>query len=282
MIEMPEATTIARQMNETLTGKTIARFGRGNKTHKFLWLNRPDEEYETILPGLSITGASSFGRSIYLHLEDHMLWWSDAGGKLLYHAPGENLPKNYHLAWEFEDGSALTYALQMWGAVKLLDQSEFSEKPNDETGIEPLSPGFTIERFNEMLDEYPEKTSKGIKGFLVATGYVMPKHIAGLGNAIVQDILFHAGISPKRKVMDISPEERENLFEAINGTIAEAIELGGRYDEVDLFGQPGRYIRLMDSKTVGTPCIHCGADIQKISYLGGACYLCLYCQKNAL
>jgi len=279
MIEMPEATTIARQMNETLTGKTIAKFERGNKTHKFLWLNRPDEEYALILPGLSVTGASSFGRSIYLHLEDYMLWWSDTGGKLLYHAPGEKPPKDYHLGWEFTDGSSLTFAMQMWGGVKLLDQSEFDERPNEDVGIEPLSSEFTVESFSKMLDEYPEKTSKGIKGFLVATRYVTPNCLHGLGNAIVQDILFHGEISPKRKAMEISPDERKKLFEVINSTVAEAIQLGGRYDEVDHFGNPGGYIRLMDSKTTGTPCIHCGMDIQKISYLGGACYLCPSCQK---
>jgi len=279
MIEMPEATTIAKQMNETLAGKTISKFGRGNKTHKFLWLNRPDEEYETILPGLSVADASSYGRSIYLHLGNHMLWWSDTGGKLLYHEPGAKLPKNYHLGWEFEDRSALTFGMQMWGGVKLLDKSEFGERPNDETGVEPLSPDFTIERFNEMLDEYPEKTSKGIKGFLVATGYAIPNHIAGLGNAIAQDILFHAGINPKRKNMDIQPGEREKLFTAINSTIAEAIKLGGRYDEVDHYGNKGGYIRLMDSKTKDTPCINCGTEIKKISYLGGACYICPHCQS---
>ena len=207
-----------------------------------------------------------------------MLWWSDTGGKLLYHEPGETLPKNYHLGWEFEDGSALTFAMQMWGGVKLLDKTEFSDKPNDETGVEPLSPVFTFDRFNQMLDEYPEKTSKGIKGFLVATGYAIPNHIAGLGNAIVQDILFHAGISPKRKTMDIDLNEREKLYEAINSTIEEAIQQGGRYDEVDHLGNKGRYIRLMDSKTKATPCINCGTDIQKISYLGGACYICPQCQ----
>ncbi len=129
-----------------------------------------------------------------------------------------------------------------------------------------------------MLDEYPEKTSKGIKGFLVATGFVMPNHIAGLGNAIVQDILFQAGISPKRKAMDIAPDERENLFEAINATVAAATQLGGRYDEVDFYGNKGGYIRLMDSKTANTPCTRCGTEIRKISYLGGACYLCPQCQ----
>ncbi len=278
MIEMPEAITIACQMNQALTGKMITTFGRGNRTHKFLWLNRPDEEYKTILPGLTVMGASRFGRSIYLHLQDYMLWWSDTGGKLLYHEPGAKLPKNYHLGWEFDDGSVMTFAMQMWGGVKLLDKTEFRDKPIDEFGVEPRSPEFTIERFDQMLDEYPEKTSKGIKGFLVATGYVMPNHIAGLGNAIVQDILFHAGISPKRKTMDIPPNERDKLFETINSTVTEVTNLGGRYDEVDLFGNKGGYIRLMDSKTKDTPCAVCGTEIQKISYLGGACYLCPNCQ----
>jgi formamidopyrimidine-DNA glycosylase len=266
-------------MNETLVGKTISSFGRGHKTHKFLWLNRPDEDYEKIQPGLTVTSASSFGRSIYLHLGDYMIWWSDTGGKLLYHEPGVNLPKNFHLGWEFTDSSALTFAMQMWGGVKLLEKAEFGDKPYEETGVEPLSPEFSLERFNAMLDEYPERTSKGIKGFLVATGYAIPNHIAGLGNAIVQDILFNAKISPKRKTMDISPKERRSLFESINSTIEEVIKLGGRYDEVDLFGNPGGYIRLMDSKIKDTPCTNCGTDVKKISYLGGACYICPACQQ---
>jgi formamidopyrimidine-DNA glycosylase len=61
--------------------------------------------------------------------------------------------------------------------------------------------------------------------------------------------------------------------------VQEAIDLGGRYDEFDLFGNKGGYIRLMDSKTAGTPCIQCGAEIRKISYLGGACYICPECQS---
>lgn len=278
MFEMPEASTIAQQMDQSLTGKIIKQFERGNKTHKFLWLNRPDEEYQSILPGLNVIGTSSFGRSIYLHLGDYMLWWSDTGGKLLYHGPGDKLPKNYHLCLKFEDGSSLTFSMQMWGGVKLLDNSKFGKKPFDETGVEHLSPEFTLERFNYMLDEYPERTSKGIKGFLVATGYVTPNHIAGLGNAIIQDILFHAKINPKRKIMIITHNERENLFVAINTTVNEAIKLGGRYDEVDLFGRKGDYIRLMDSKTKDTPCINCNTDIIKFSYLGGACYVCPKCQ----
>jgi formamidopyrimidine-DNA glycosylase len=279
MIEMPEAATLARQMNAELTGKTILCFARGTQTHKFLWLNRLDEEYETILPGKAITGASYYGRSVYLHMgKDYMLWWSDAGGKILYHAPGEALPAKHHLMWTFTDGSHLTYALQMWGAVKLLDAAEFNERLHIETGLPPLHPDFTLERFDAMLDRYPEKTSKGVKGFLVATGYSIPDPINGLGNAIVQDILFQARLNPRRKIPDLTAEERHRLYQAVQMTVAKAIELGGRYDEFDLYGNPGGYARLMDSKAVDTPCPNCGAFIQKISYLGGACYLCPECQ----
>lgn len=279
MIEMPEAATLARQMNSALNGKTITCFSRGTQTHKFLWLNRPEEEYEAILPGKTISGASYFGRSVYLHMgQENLLWWTDAGGKILYHAPGEELPAKHHLHWEFSDGSHLSYALQMWGAVRLLDTPDFDERPHNETGLPPLHPDFTFERFAAMLDEYPEKTSKGVKGFLVATGYAVANHINGLGNAIVQDILFHARLSPKRKIPDITSEERRRLYEAIQTTVAKAIKLGGRYDEVDLYGKPGGYVRLMNSKTADTPCPNCGAFIQKISYLGGACYICPECQ----
>ena len=95
MIEMPEAHTIASQMKTELTGRVISGFSQGILTHKFLWLNRPVEEFEVVLPGAVVTTASSYGRSIYLHLDDRMLWWGDAGGRLLFHPDGGDLfPKN--------------------------------------------------------------------------------------------------------------------------------------------------------------------------------------------
>ncbi len=278
MIEMPEAYTIASQMKDELTGKVISEFHQGPLKHKFLWFNRPVEEYEVVLPGEVVTGAESYGRSIYLHLSNRMLWWGDAGGRILFHDPRGSLPKKYHLAWFFTDDSALTYSLRMWGFVRLLEQDEFDILPNEEKGIPPLDPRFTLERFDQMLESYPEKSSKGIKGFLVATGYNIADPINGLGNAIVQDILFQAALSPKRKIPEISAEERSRLYNAIQDTVAEAISLGGRNDEVDLYGQPGGYSRLMGAETLGTPCIRCGTEIQKISYLGGACYICPNCQ----
>jgi formamidopyrimidine-DNA glycosylase len=279
MIEMPEAATLANQMNIALAGKTIQSFGRGELVHKFLWLNRPDEEYATILAEKKVTGASSYGKSIYLYLgADYLLWFSELGGRLLYFlieqtSPERKLPSKVHLRWDFTDGSALVLILQMWGAVRLLEHADPTQQPEAETGIPPLSPNFTFVRFNDLLESYPEKTRQGIKGFMVTS-----KYVNGLGNGYLQDILFQAGLHPRRKIPDIKEDERHRLYEAIQETMAHAIQLGGREDERDLFDRPGGYHRLMSNQVVGQSCPVCETPIEKIAYLGGACYVCPQCQ----
>ncbi len=274
MIEMPEAWTIARQMNETLTGKTFQHFSRGVLMHKFLWLSKPAEEYDAFLSNKAVIGAKSYGRSIYLYVGDtHLLWFGELGGRILYHLPGQPLPPKYHLRWDFTDTSNMTFNMQMWGFVGLLEKSEIPKHPYAEVGIAPLSEKFTFECFDQLLEEYPEKTKKGVKGFLVTS-----KHINGIGNGYLQDILFRAKIHPSRKIPALSVNERQRLHGAIQDTMAEAIRLGGRDDEHDLFDHSGGYTRLMSNQTVGQPCPNCGTTIQKIAYLGGACYICPTCQ----
>ncbi|HSB66773.1 MAG TPA: DNA-formamidopyrimidine glycosylase family protein [Anaerolineales bacterium] len=275
MIEMPEAVTIARQMQQALTGKTYQHFSRGALTHKFLWLNRPAEEYDALLAGLTVTGATSYGRSIYLYAGDvHLLWFGELGGRIIYHPNAEALPAKYHLRWDFTDGSVMTFNMQMWGFVNLLERSELAAHPYAEVGTPPLSVRFNMECFDRLLEEYPEKTKKGVKGFLVTS-----KHINGIGNGYLQDILFRAKIHPTRKIPTLDADDRQRLHDAIQDILAEAIRLGGRVDERDLFDHPGGYKRLMSSETVGQPCPVCGTKIEKLAYLGGACYYCPNCQQ---
>lgn len=275
MIEMPEAVTIARQMQQTLTRKTYQHFSRGALTHKFLWLNRPAEEYDALLAGLPVTGATSYGRSIYLYAGDvHLLWFGEFGGRIIYHPKGEVLPAKYHLRWDFTDGSSVTFNMQMWGFVNLLERAELAAHPYAEVGTPPLSVRFNMDCFDRLLEEYPEKTKKGVKGFLVTS-----KHVNGVGNGYLQDILFRAKIHPTRKIPTLNADDRKRLHDAIQDVLAEAIRLGGREDERDLFDHPGGYKRLMSSATVGLPCPECGTKIEKVAYLGGACYYCPNCQQ---
>jgi formamidopyrimidine-DNA glycosylase len=123
------------------------------------------------------------------------------------------------------------------------------------------------------VDEVAEGKKRSVKGLLT-----QDQIIPGLGNAIAQDIMFRAGLHPKRAIRDLSEEQRHTLYDAIRATVEEVTAQGGRYDEFDLFGSPGGYVRLMDRNAAGKPCPECGTSVQKMQYLGGACYFCPSCQ----
>ena len=81
MIDLPEALTIARQMNEELNGKRIESGNQGNSTHKFAWYNRKPEEYEEILAGKTMGEVTTNGNWIAAHLTPGFaLLLGDMGG----------------------------------------------------------------------------------------------------------------------------------------------------------------------------------------------------------
>jgi len=138
----------------------------------------------------------------------------------------------------------------------------------------PIEPEFTFDYFSTLIDSLLEGEKRSVKGLLT-----QEQLVPGLGNAIAQDILFRAGLRPRHPIEDLNKAQRRKLYNAILKTVREAIQKGGRYDEYDLYGQPGKYIRLMDNKAAGHPCLKCGTKIEKVQYLGGACYFCPHCQE---
>ena len=90
MIELPEATVIAQQMNAELTGKQIEAGSRGNATHKFAFSSGSEEEYETILQDKRVGPAKGHGGAILAPLEPgYMLVLGGGGERILYH-PGDS------------------------------------------------------------------------------------------------------------------------------------------------------------------------------------------------
>ena len=89
---------------------------------------------------------------------------------------------------------------------------------------------------------------------------------------------FSARLHPRHAIADLTPGQRRQLYAAILKTVRQVVEQGGRYDEYDLYGHPGGYLRVMDKNRVGQPCPECGHKIAKMQYLGGACYFCPNCQ----
>jgi formamidopyrimidine-DNA glycosylase len=275
MIELPEAKVIGQQIAAELVGKQIEYGDRGNAEHKFAFANDSTEEYAAILKDKTIGAARGHGSAILVPIEPgHVLVLGGGGERILYHARDAKLPKKYHLLLRFTDGTCLTTTVQGWGNTLLLPQGNYGKHRHVQIDrVPPLSEGFTWGFFESLFEQVDPESSASIKYFLISEPGVW-----GIGNGVLQDILFHARIHPRRRIVDVTGDEKHALYESIVSTLSQMVEQGGRYEERDLYGNRGGYVRLLDTRTKGTPCTVCGTTIEKAQYLGGAIYYCPTCQ----
>jgi formamidopyrimidine-DNA glycosylase len=275
VFELPEYVTLTKQINGALKGLMIRKGQLGNSPHKFVWYNKSHDEFAKLTKGKRIGEARSKGRWLFIPLEPgYVLLLGECGGRILYHPPGSKVPKKYHLYIEFEDDSFFTATTQMWGAMELYEKGK-EEQREYVLGMSatPIDPEFTFNYFHALVDDLATGKKRSVKGLLT-----QDQIIPGLGNAIAQDILFRARLHPKHALDDLNTDQKRVLYDAIVNTVDEIIKKGGRYDEYDLHNNRGGYVRIMDKNAVGRPCPECGGDIEKIQYLGGACYFCPNCQ----
>jgi len=275
MIEFPEALVIANQMNEAIRGKQIASAMRGNAPHKFAFYTRAAEEYAALLPGKAIGPARGHGGLILIEAEPgYLLALGGGGERIALHRSEKTLPKKHQLLLHFTDGDYLTVTVQGWGAVMLFEEAEVPGHPwVGKPGVSPLSDDFTYEFFQARFGELKEGDPSSVKYFMISKPGVW-----GVGNGCLQDILFRARLHPRRRALDLREAERRALHAATREMLRQMVARGGRDGEIDLYGQPGGYRRILSSETVGQPCPECGATIEKIQYLGGASYFCPKCQ----
>lgn len=274
MIELPEGIVLARQLKAALGGKTITHVTMNATPHKFAWFSGDPASYNTLLTGRTVTGAISYGAKLHMKLSDNAGLAFFEGVNLRYWADQKDVPKKHQMLLAFDDGTFLTGAVQMYGAFygymgELDNQYDriAREKPD------VLSDAFTRDYFQSLLDGV-KKTRLSAKAFLATE-----QRIPGLGNGVLQDILFNARISPKHNVATLTEPETARLYDAIRNTLFQMAEKGGRNIKKDLFGNPGGYETIMSKLTYLNPCPRCAGTVKKEAYMGGSVYYCPICQN---
>lgn len=272
MLEYPEAITLGKQLN-SLTGRRVQRVRPPTKTHQFCWFAGDPSTYDGKLRGAVLHAANGFGFFVdMLFSNGARLCVNDGINVRLMQT--ENAPKDYQLLMEFDDGSALVFTVAMYGGIILYDGSYDNEYyRKSRAAVSPFSDEFTSQ-YRMLLNE--SKPTLSAKAFL-ATEQRFP----GIGNGVLQDILFAAGIHPKRKIGTFTEAEKNRLLTSIVSVLAEMTERGGRDTEKDLFGKPGGYPTKMSRHAPASGCPRCGHEIVKEAYLGGAVYYCPQCQPQA-
>ena len=273
MIELPEATVLAKQIGKTVAGKRIKKVTAAKSPHKFAWYYGDPKEYPGLLVGKAIGAAASYGGLVEIHVSEATLLLGD-GVNLRYYETEEALPEKHQLWIEFEDCSSLVGSVRMYGGIWAFPAGRFDNKYYQiaKERISPLSKAFNGTYFESLFCEKTNKLS--LKAFLATE-----QRIPGLGNGVLQDILFNAKLHPKRKINTLSNEDKKKLLDSLKLTLAQMVDGGGRDTETDLLGKPGGYKTVLSRNTANKPCLVCGTVIKKAAYMGGSIYFCPTCQK---
>jgi formamidopyrimidine-DNA glycosylase len=273
MIEIPESVSLARQLNDTVKGKAIASVLANASPHKFAWFFGDPLQYDALLRDKTVGEARGVGGKVEIALGKLRILLAE-GVNVRFIEAGEAPPAKHQLLIAFTDSSALACTVQMYGGLWV-----FQEGDNDNEYYlaakrkpSPRSDLFDLPYFLDLAEESSELS---VKAFLATE-----QRVPGLGNGVLQDILFNARIHPKTKVKRLTEKELDTLFGCIKSTLIQMTEQGGRDTENDLFGNPGGYKTLLSKYTVGKPCPACGALISKFPYMGGSVYVCPGCQKE--
>ncbi len=274
MMELPEALNLAKQLDQTISGKRVAGVTAGFTPHKLAWYYGDRAQYSQLLNGKTIGKAAPVGGLVEVKAGNANILLGE-GAAIRFHEKNSPRPPKHQFLLEFEDGTALSAVVQMYGGMGAfleggLDNPYYKaakEKPS------PFSAAFDTAYFANIIS-VEEVRKLSLKAFLATE-----QRVPGLGNGVLQDILFNAKMHPKKKISSLSQKDHETLFESVKSTLVAMAEKGGRDTETDLFGRPGGYRTILSKNTVNKPCPVCGTNIKKEAYMGGAIYYCEKCQN---
>lgn len=169
----------------------------------------------------------------------------------------------------FDDDNELRYYDdKAMGQVYLAD--DVTQVP-DFAGMGPEPFEISREQFRERLRGYRGE----IKGVLTRGEF-----IAGIGNAYADEILWHAQLHPYRKRTQLTREETGRLYDAIQDTLRESIEMVRVQMGEKIHLEPRNFFKI--HMRTGEPCPRCGTTISEIRANQRITNFCRTCQPGGL
>ncbi|MET9124843.1 DNA-formamidopyrimidine glycosylase family protein [Streptomyces sp. NPDC004528] len=136
-------------------------------------------------------------------------------------------------------------------------------------GPDPVAADFDEARFARLL----EGERRRLKGALRDQSL-----IAGVGNAYSDEILHAARMSPFKLASSLTPEETGRLYEALRGTLSEAVERSHGLAAGRLKREKKTGLRVHGR--TGEPCPVCGDTIREVSFSDSSLQYCPTCQTG--
>lgn len=283
MPELPEVETVKSGIGPAMTGQIITS----------AQVNRPDlrwplpENMAARLIGQRVLRLWRRSKYIMVDLSggETLLIHLGMSGRILvsgvvqgvFHHPHPAPAKHDHVVLGFENGARITFNdARRFGAMDLMPTAGVADHwLIRDLGPEPLGNDFQETGLRARL----QGRNTPIKSALLDQ-----RIVAGLGNIYVCEVLFRAGIDPRRKAGQISARRMGNLVPLIRDVLQEAIAAGGSslrdYRQSDGalgYFQHGFAVYGRESQPCTTS--DCNGTIARIVQSGRSSFFCPQCQR---
>ncbi|MFJ6776790.1 Fpg/Nei family DNA glycosylase [Kitasatospora sp. NPDC091257] len=275
MPELPEVEALSVFLSERLIGRVIARV----QPVAISALKTYDPPV-TALEGRTVGAVGRRGKFLDveaegLHLVVHLaragwLRWKE-GLPVEPPRPGPRNPLalRVRLAGEAGDGFDLTEAGSKKGLAVYVVRDPAEVPGVARLGPDPLDPAFTLADFAVLL--HGER--RRLKGVLRDQGV-----LAGMGNAYSDEVLHAARMSPYKLAGSLTEDEVARLYEALGGTLREAVERSRGLAAGELKAEKKLGLRVHGR--TGQPCPVCGDTIREVSFADSSFQYCPTCQTG--
>jgi len=232
-------------------------------------LTTPFAELHEALAGRSFTDTERIGKNLFvrtdaeaviLHLHFGMT------GDLEYYHSSLDRPRHARIVFHFQNGYNLGFICpRKFERVGLVDDIDAFRRRKK---LGPDGLALTLAELEAGVRS---------KKALLKPVLMDQRTVAGLGNWIVDEVLFQARLHPERRADSLSGEEMDRLHEAIGLVLTTAIRHEARYRDFP----PGFLIHVRrwddspyDDVTALERCPRCGARIARSEVGGRTTYFC--------
>ncbi len=227
MPELPEVERGRRLAASVAQGRTIIQVRCARDT--IVFQNIAPVKFQRALKSNEVLAVRRHGKFLWFELArpPHPLFHFGMTGA--FHTPAalplqlKSGPKTANLTWPprftkihlfFDDGGELVMTNARRLGRILLRKDPLNESPLNKLGFDPMLNPPTTRSFEKML----QRRSAIIKSLLLDQSFS-----AGVGNWIADEVLYQAGIDPRRRAHSLSHEEVRRLHRALKSVIRIAV-----------------------------------------------------------
>ncbi|MFL5797425.1 MAG: Fpg/Nei family DNA glycosylase [Actinomycetota bacterium] len=263
MPELPDVEGYRRFWVEHAVGRTVRR---AVTTDPAIVRNASPRALDRALRGRTFADPVRHGK--------WLLCWTTDGPCLLIHFgmtgwflwadSAEERHRHDRVIVELEGGGEVRYRnMRKLGGVWLAHDDAEAAAITGKLGPDAL--GVDRRRFRELLAH----RRGGAKAVLMDQMFV-----AGIGNLLADEILWHARIHPKRRIEDLSIEQREGLFEAVRKVVRESVAA-----HTDYIPKKRNWLLSVRGEP-GAVCPRCGTPLARTVAAGRTTWFCPQCQPE--